>query len=147
MTCAGCFHSFENHLESGVCNGSLTCMCHRYIPQELFDYAQEVEKIKSKTKKIYMRCKFILEKIPKTRNAGEKSFPKIYKEIWFGFKIRKEGTKYTTDEWNRMPTDDQINREKRRVKQHHPELKTYDPTMIKHQEASYQAYLELAIES
>jgi hypothetical protein len=121
-------------------------MCERFIPQVLFDSAQEIEKIKSETKKIYLRCKFILEKIPRTRNATEKTFPKIYKEIWYGFKIRKEGTKLTTDEWKRMPTDDQINREKRRVKQHYPELKTYDPNVIKHQENTFQAMLELAIE-
>ena len=121
-------------------------MCPKYIPQELYDSAQEIEKIKSETKQIYEKCKYVLEKIPPTRNATDKSFPKIYKEIWFGFKIRKEGTKYTTDEWKRMPSDDKINREKRRVKQHHPELKTYDPKMIKHQEATFQAYMEMAIE-
>src|SRR5574342_114701 len=144
MNCARCFHNQENH--GAVCSGSLTCMCQKYVPQELADFAHEVEKIKSETKAIFLRCKFILEKIPPSRNASDKTFPKIYKEIWFGFKIRKEGTSLTTDEWKRMPSDDKINREKRRVKQHHPELKTYDPNMIKHQEASYQAYLELAVE-
>jgi len=145
LTCARCFHNESNH-DGIVCSGSLTCMCPKYIPQELYDSAQEIEKIKSETKQIYEKCKYVLEKIPPTRNATDKSFPKIYKEIWFGFKIRKEGTKYTTDEWKRMPSDDKINREKRRVKQHHPELKTYDPKMIKHQEATFQAYMEMAIE-
>lgn len=144
MTCANCFHEESNH--GVVCSGSLTCMCERYVPQFLFDYAQEVEKIKGEGKQIYARCKYILEKIPPTRNASEKTFPKIYKEIWFGFKIRKEGTKLTTDEWKRMPSDDKINREKRRVKHDHEELKTYDPNVIYHQEAHFQAYLEMAIE-
>ena len=120
-------------------------MCEKFIPQVLYDFAQEVEQIKSEGKQIYMRCKFILEKIPPTRNATEKTFPKIYKEIWYGFKIRKEGTKITTDEWKRMPSDDRINREKRRVKQHHPALKTYDPNVVQHQETTFQAYLEMAI--
>jgi hypothetical protein len=149
--CAECFHPFENHhnvdgTPNTVCNGTIECDCPKYVPQVLYDYAQEIEKIKFEGKKIYMRCKFVLEKVPGSRNATEKTFPKIYKEIWYGFKIRKEGTKYTTDDWKRMPSDDKINREKRRVKEDHPALRTYDPNVIQHQETTFQAYLEMAIE-
>lgn len=146
MTCADCFHKEENHT-GGVCSGSLTCMCPKYKPQVLFDFAQEVEMQKAIIKSVYKRCLFILEKIPGSRNATEKQFAKIYREIWYGFKIRKEGTKLTTEEWKRMPHDDLINREKRMVKADYPHLATYNKEMITHQEATYQAYLELAVES
>lgn len=145
-SCADCFHDEENHT-GGVCSGSLTCMCPKYKQQVLFDFAHEVEMEKAIRKSVYKRCFFVLQKIPGSRNATEKTFPKIYKEIWYGFKIRKEGTKLTTEEWKRMPSDDVINREKRRVKHDHPELATYNKEMITHQEATYQAYLELAVES
>ncbi len=145
-TCANCFHPEHNHLSGGVCSGSITCRCPKYNPPFLFEFAQRVEQEKHIRKSIYDRCKFILEKIPPSRNAGEKSFSKIYKEIWYGFKIRKEGTKLTTEEWKRMPHDDNINRAKRMVKKDHPELKTYSAQVLWHQSAIYQALLEMTSE-
>ena len=144
-TCAECFHSKENH-HSGVCSGSLTCICPKYIEPFLFEFAQRVEKEKHERKTIKKRCEYILENIPKTRNAGEKTFYKIYIEIWYGFKIRKEGTKITTTEWSRLPNQDTVNREKRRCKQFNEELKTYSPEVIKEQEAIFQAMMELSLD-
>lgn len=112
----------------------------------MFEFAHRVEEEKHLRKDFYRRCEFILREIPATRNAGEKSFAKIYKEIWFGFKIRKEGTKLTTDEWKRLPHDDTINRAKRKVKQDNPELATYDKEVLWHQTAIYQALLEMSVE-
>lgn len=143
-TCANCFHPKENH--QGVCNGSLTCMCTKYIAPFLYEFAHRVEQEKHLRKDFYRRCEFILREIPQTRNAGEKSFSKIYREIWYGFKIRKEGTKLTTDEWKRLPHDDTINRAKRKVKQDYPELATYDKQVLFHQTAIYQALMEMAVE-
>ncbi len=137
-----CNHEEENH--KGICNGSLTCLCQKFIHPVLEEFAQEVEVNKAKLKSVYQRCKFILEKIPPTRNAREKGFAKIYREIWYGFKIRKEGTKITTKEWKRMKHDDTINRQKRFVKVDHPELKTYDSKLMFHQTALFQAIIEQA---
>lgn len=143
--CSKCFHEESNH--EAVCNGSLTCLCTKFETPFLNLFAQLVEKEKFERKTIFKRCEFILEKIPQTRNAGEKSFAKIFKEIWYGFKIRKDGTKLTTDEWRRMPHDDTINREKRRCKQWNEQLKTYSPQVIFQQTAIYQALMEMSIES
>ena len=82
------------------------------------------------------------------RNAGEKSFARVYKEIWHGIKIRKDEINSTTVNTQRdldVPVDDSINREKRRVKEN-PQFATFDPEVIKKQNAIYQAYMELAIE-
>jgi len=159
--CARCFHPKENHkivatpdlyektrdnFPSHICTGSLDCTCQHYEEPFLHDMAQEVEKIKSKLKSIYQRSKYILEKMPPTRNAGEKSFGRIYREIWYGFKIRKEGTEITTAQYRRMPHDDSINREKRRVKAANSALQTYNLSVIEKQGIIYQCYLELAAE-
>lgn len=144
MSCSRCFHDESNH--GAVCSGSLTCLCQKYETPILNEFAQLIEKEKSERRSIYKRCEFILEKIPQTRNAGEKTFAKIYREIWYGFKIRKDGTKLTTDEWKRMAHDDTINREKRRCKQWNEELKTYSPEVLMKQTAIYQALMEMAIE-
>ena len=143
-TCAKCFHQKENH--QGVCNGSLECMCTKYEPPYMYEFAHRVEQEKHTRKDVYRRCEFILREIPATRNAGEKSFAKIYREIWYGFKIRKDGTKITTEEWERMPHDDTINRAKRKVKQDKPELATYDKEVLWHQTAIFQALLEMSVE-
>ena len=144
-SCADCFHAESNH-KDGVCNGSLTCMCPKYNPPFLFDFAQRVEEEKHIRKSIYKRVQYILEQIPTTRNAGEKTFYKIYIEIWYGFKIRKEGTTLSTEEWKRLPNQDTVSRERRRVKEDHEELKTYDKQVLFHQTAIYQALLEISTE-
>lgn len=145
--CADCYHPKENHLSGGVCSGDLTCMCPRFIEPILYHFAQLVEKEKIVRKKIQKRCEFILEKIPQTRNAGEKSFAKIYWEIWHGFKIRKGNPQaLDSDTWKRLPNADTINRAKRKVKQLHDNLKTYDPRIIEQQTAIFQAMLELTAE-
>lgn len=145
-TCADCFHQEGNH-KDGVCNGSLTCMCPKYNPPFLFEFAQRVEQEKHTRKSVTKRVEWILEQIPTTRNAGEKTFYKIYIEIWYGFKMRKNtGTIMTTDVWNRLPNQDAISREKRRVKQKNPNLRTYDKEVLWHQTAIYQALLEMSAE-
>ena len=144
-SCADCFHQETNH-KDGICNGSLTCMCPKYNPPFLFEFAQRVEEEKHIRKSIYQRVKWLLEELPTSRNAGEKTFYKIFIELWFGFKIRKDGTKLTTEEWKRLPNQDTINREKRRVKEDHPELKTYDKQVLWHQTAIFQSLLEMSSE-
>jgi len=150
--CAKCFHEKENHLlmdgtNNCVCNGSLQCRCDLFEEPYLVLFAQRIEEEKYQRKSIHKRCSYILEKIPQTRNAGEKTFAKIYKEIWHGFKIRKNySTPFTTDKWLEMPSDDTINREKRRCKQWNEKLRTYDPEVIMEQTAIYQALMEMAIE-
>ena len=151
MTCAKCFHELSNHINIDgtpkcICNGSITCRCEQFEEQFLVDFAQEIEKEKAIRRSIKARCEYILEKIPQTRNAGEKTFAKIYNEIWYGFKIRKENTVLNTEIWKRLPNQDTINREKRRCKQHNEDYKTYDPSVIRKQGLIYQALLELAIE-
>lgn len=145
--CCKCFHEEENHKDNHICTGSLTCLCQHFEPPFLLEFAQEVEKFKHLHDGVFKRCKFILEKIPTTQNAGDKSFPKIYKEIFYGVKIRKLGTNLTYNAWRDMPSDDDINREKRRVKQHNPELRTYDKKILFEQTALYQAMMEVAIET
>ncbi len=150
--CADCFHPKENHelVDGGpnaICNGSLQCRCEHYQEPFLVEFAQFIEKEKARRRSIKARCKIILERIPQTRNCHDKTFPKIYKEVWHGFKIRKHGsTLFTTDKWNEMPADDDINREKRRVKEHNDNLKTYDPKVLRKQELVFQTMLELAAE-
>lgn len=142
-TCADCFHEQYNH-HDGVCTGSITCMCSKYVEPFLYEFAQRVEEEKFIRKSIGKRCEWILENLPTTRNAGEKTFYKIYIEIWYGFKIRKEGTKLTTEEWKRLPNQDTINREKRRCKHNDESLKTYSPQVQMQQTAIFQALLEMA---
>jgi len=142
--CAKCHHPKKNH--GVVCSGDLTCMCESFVPPFLVAFAQEIEMQKAKLKSVNARCKYILEKIPPTRNAGEKTFAKIYREIWYGFKIRKEGTTITTAEYQRMKHDDTINRQKRLVKAENSSLATYEAEMLYHQSALYQAIIELAID-
>ena len=146
MICADCFHEEANH-QGAVCSGSITCMCETFKTPFLAAFAQEIEKVKAEYRSTQKRCEYILEKIPPLRNAGEKAFAKAYKEIWYGFKIRKNGTKITIDEWKRMPHDDLINRAKRLAKEDRPELKTFDKKVMIHQTAIYQALMEMAIEN
>lgn len=140
-----CNHDKENHIEQ-VCTGSLTCMCNHFIEPEQYAFFQEVEAQKNILKTVEKRCRFILEKIPTTRNASEKSFPKIYWEIWEGFKIRK-GTPQAldTDTWKRLTPADTINRAKRKVKAQNPGLATCNPEVLEKQSQLYLAYSEWAV--
>lgn len=150
--CAKCFHAKENHLNIDgtpkcVCNGSLQCMCDTFVEPFLERFAQRIEQEKKTRKDVKKRCEYILEEIPQTRNAGEKTFAKIYKEIWHGVKIRKHAensTAVTTGLYEQIPHDDTINREKRRLKQHNDGLKTYSPQVLREQSAIYQTMMELA---
>lgn len=146
MKCSNCFHEQTNH-ESSICNGSITCLCEKFIPNELMEFAVKIEKAKSEIKTHYDRCKYILENIPQSRNAGSKSFYKIYNEVWHGIKIRKKlKLDFTPEIWKRMPVSSTVNRAKRFVKQDHDELKTYKKEMIIEQTALYQAIIEMAVE-
>jgi len=143
--CADCFHPEDNH--KAICNASLTCLCEKFNPPYLVRFAQRIEKEKSERKSVKERSGYILEKIPQTRNAGERKFPRIYKEIWHGFKLRKKtDTIVNTTIMDQMPIDDTINREKRRCKQWNESLKTYSPEVLLEQTAIYQALMEMAIE-
>lgn len=151
--CAGCFHPKENHknmdgTDKCICSGSITCTCDTFTPPFLQRFAQRIEQEKKERKTINRRVRYILEEIPKTRNAGEKTFAKIYKEIWHGVKIRTTIDKSTTVDmglFKQIPHDDTINREKRRCKED-VALQTYDPKVIMEQTAIYQALMDMAIE-
>jgi len=143
LNCGDCFHPQDNH--GVVCNGSLTCLCSKFVPNELYEFAEEIEKVKIQYKSLEERCKYILEKIPSLRNAGEKSFYKAYIWIWHDFKIKK-GTELDTNTWKHLPNPDSVNRAKRFVKHEHDELKTFDKKVLMHQTAIYQALCEMAIE-
>ena len=152
--CAKCFHEKENHVpvegtdgKCHICTGSITCTCEHFNEPYLVEFAQRIEEEKYKRKNIFERCLYILDKLPPTRNAGEKTFAKIYNEIWYGFKIRKEGTTLNTEVWNRLPNQDTINREKRRVKQKFPQFATYEKEVLIEQTAIYQALVEMATEA
>jgi len=145
--CAKCFHPENNH--GVVCSGDLMCLCEKFVPPFFVRFAQRIEKEKYERKNLRERCDFILSEIPQTRNAGEKNFPKIYLEIWHGFKIRKfakDSTPLTTDMFEKLPIHDSINREKRRCKQWNESLRTYSPKVLMEQTAIYQALMEMAIE-
>lgn len=140
--CGHCYHDKSSH-HDGVCMGDLSCHCFTFVENELYNLALEVEKAKLTIKSIEKRCKFLLEKIPQLRNAGEKSFYKVFIEFWYGFKIRKgEPSKMDTDTWKRLPNQDTVNRAKRKVKQHNDDLKTYDPETLRKQEVMFQAITE-----
>jgi len=155
--CAKCFHPKVNHKPidgapadsyiSHICTATIDCSCEHYEEPYLVEFAQDIEKAKYEITKIYDRCVYILDKIPRTRNASEKTFGKIYNEIWHNVKIRKGGSNLTTDVWDKAKPSDSINREKRRAKKNHPELQTYDPKVIKQQTVLFEAYMELATES
>jgi len=141
-----CNHHEENHVKS-ICDGDLMCMCKKFVEPVLAAFATEIEVHKAKRWGYFDRCKYILEKIPQTRNAGEKTFYKIYIEIWYGFKIRVAGTTLNTEDWNRLPNQDTVNREKRRVKQLYPSLATYSSKVLQHQTAIWEALMEMATEA
>src|SRR5689334_21258929 len=123
-TSTKCTHGRIYHHDS-VCMGKLECQCSTFVEPILFELGQRVEEEKHIRKSIYKRVQYILEKIPQTRNAGEKTFAKIYWELWEGFKIRKGDPQVLDlDTWKRLTPADTINREKRRVKHDHPELAT-----------------------
>ena len=140
-----CNHPEENHVKS-ICDGDISCMCEKFVEPVLAAFAAEIEVHKAKRWNYFDKCKYILEKIPQTRNAGEKTFYKIYIEIWYGFKIRVSGTSLNKEEWDRLPNQDTVNREKRRVKQINPSLATYSGKVLLHQSAIFQALMEMALE-
>ncbi len=145
-TCSNCYHPKENH--QAICNGSLTCMCTKYVAPFLYEFAHRVEQEKHLRKDIYSRCEYILREIPQTRNAGEKTFYRIFLEIWEGLKIRVNNPQVLDKKtWERLSNAETVGRERRRVKHEHPELKTYDGKVLWHQTAIFQALLEMSVES
>lgn len=145
--CVECTHKKDRHLAPGVCNGSILCQCQGFVEPVLSQFFMEIEKAKMELRTMEKRCEFILEKIPQTRNAGEKSFYKVYIEIWHGFKIRKGRPSFLdTDTWKNLPNQDTINRAKRKCKQFHEELRTYDADVLERQATLYQAVMEWAKE-
>lgn len=149
-TCADCFHPEHNHSSGGVCSGSITCMCSKYNPPFLFEFAQRIEKEKHDRKGLFKRIKWLLEEIPSLRNSGEKSFYRVFIEVWYGVKIRKySGLTLTRDVWDRIPSQDSVSRERRRVtdNKHFPELGSYNKEVLWHKTAIFQALLEMSTEA
>lgn len=149
--CADCFHQEGNHLPSGICSGSITCMCPKFIPQELYDFAADIERYKHEAKGIRRRCLFLIQKLPHLGNdkVSDKTFAKVYKSYWHAFWPSKN-TKFTREKFIEMPESDYINREKRHVlndppdKGGHPELKIFDVYAAEKKAAKYLAYVEMA---
>ena len=161
MNCAKCFHPKENHKEieisakdfqqvdtyiSHICNATIFCRCERFVEPYLEEFAQDIEKVKHERKTIFDRVLYILTNIPQTRNASQKTFGKIYNEIWHGMKIRAHESNLNTDVWNKTASWDSINREVRRAKREQPTLATYDPKVIRKHQVIFQAMMELAVE-
>lgn len=148
-TCADCFHSEENHSSGGVCSGSITCMCSKYNPPFMFEFAHRVEQEKHIRKSIYKRVEWLLDELPTIRNSGEKTFYRLFIELWYGVKIRKyTGLTLTKDVWDRIPNQDSVSRERRRVtdEKHRPELGSYDKEVVWHKTAIFQALMEISAE-
>lgn len=140
--CGSCFHPKENH--GIVCSGSLDCMCQKFEEPYLVEWAQEVEMYKAQNKTCERRVEYWLRRFPHLRNAKDKTLCKVYKAVWHGFWPSKNMI-YDQPKYREMPIDDTITRSKRFVKARHPELQTTDDSMIRHQEAKFQAYMEMAI--
>ncbi len=132
--------------ECHICTAAIDCSCEHFEEPYVLQFAKDIDKAKHERLTIYERCIYILTRIPQTRNASEKTFGKIYNEIWHGAKIRKSTSNLTSDVWDRSMPSDTINREKRRAKVNHPNLQTYDPKVLKQQTVLFQAYMELAAE-
>jgi len=159
--CAGCFHPKENHkpvkgengeffkkddFECSICTATIECSCEHYEEPYLMEFAQDIAKVKYESKNIYDRVVYILKNIPQMRNASQKTFGRVYNEIWHGVKIRKYYSNLTTEVWDRSKASDSINREVRRAKRENDTLKTYDPKVIRKHVVVYQAMMEMAIE-
>lgn len=152
--CSKCYHPKENHKPidgalgtdfiSHICTGALDCRCEHYEEPYLVEFAQDIAKVKHERKTIFDRVLYILTNIPQTRNASQKTFGKIYNEIWHGMKIRAKNSNLTTDVWNKTASWDSINREVRRAKREQPTLATYDHKVIEKHAIIFQAYMELA---
>ena len=144
--CFKCRHKIEDHKE-GFCNGSINCMCSQFVLPALANLMAIIESVKQEYKKDRPRCKYLLEHIPPLRNAGEKSFHKAYMWIWNDLKItNKNPPKLDLKTWQSLPNFETIGRAKRFVKQHNPELRTYDPLTKFHQSGVYQALLEMVMD-
>ena len=154
MNCGNCFHPEGNHknidgTDKAICNATIGCRCEKFVTHELMEFAERIEKEKYERRTVRERCEYILVNIPQTRNAGEKTFAKIYQEIWHGVKIRKNAKDSTAIDSNihkDMPHADTINRAKRSCKQWNDELKTYSKQVLFHQTAIYQALVEMSAE-
>jgi len=144
MLCADCFHEEENH--KGICNATLDCLCQKFIPQELFDFAADIEKYKFIAKTTYARCLHMILRLPHLGNdkISDKRFAQIYKSYWHAFWPGKN-TVFTKQKYEEMPDDGAIAREKRRVlNTKRPELKIFNQKAAEKKAAKFQAYVELA---
>ncbi len=138
MTCANCFHEFINHKEGSFCTETLSCMCQHY-ETPMSEFINEINKSLELHKTIEKKVKFILEKIPNLRNAGEKSFSQAYRRIVFGL---NKNDPIPRGLWKHMPHDDSINRARRKVVQHNPDLGKTDHKAITMAGATQQGILE-----
>ena len=134
--CASCYHPKENH--KGICNGSLTCLCQNYEP-EISEFVGEINRSLQRMRTTIARVKYIHEKIPNLRNAGDKSFPKAYKKLVYNL---NQNDPIPRGLWKEMPSDDDMNRAKRRVREKYPHLAKFDHHSIVMAGATQQGILE-----
>jgi len=142
--CADCFHEEANH--DGICNATLTCLCQKFIPQELEDFAADIDRYKYIALTVKARVLHMILRLPHLgdNKISDKSFSRIYKSYWHAFWPGKN-TIFTKQKYNEMPSDSDIEREKRRIlNTEHPELKIFDRISAEKKAAKYQAYVELA---
>ncbi len=138
MTCAKCFHPQDNHDEGHFCTGSFSCMCQHYeVP--VSEFINEIEKSLTTMKTCKNKVKFILQKIPNLRNAGEKKFARAYRNLVYGL---KQNDPIPRGLWLQIPHDDTINRAKRNIQQFNPELAKNDHKSITMAGATQQGILE-----
>jgi len=144
-SCAECFHPYANH--GVVCSGSIECFCPKFVKQELFDFAADIEKFKHQATTIKARCLHMIQKLPHlgSDKMSDKSFAKVYKSYWHAF-WPSRNTVFTRQKYLEMPDDGSITREKRRIlNEEHPELKIFDKVAAVAKQAKFQAYMELAV--
>ncbi len=118
MSCSKCFHPLENHKEGHFCTAALDCMCQHY-EVSVSEFVNEINRSLSTMKKCKEKVKFILEKIPNLRNAGEKKFARAYRKLVYGL---NQNDPIPRGVWLQIPHDDTINRAKRSIQQNNPDL-------------------------
>ena len=138
MSCSKCFHPKDNHKEGHFCTGSIDCMCQHYeVP--VSEFVNEINRSLTTMKKCQDRVKFILEKIPNLRNAGEKKFARAYRRLVYGL---NQNDPIPRGLWLQIPHDDTINRAKRRVQQLNPSLAKDDHRAITMAGATQEGIME-----
>jgi len=143
LTCANCYHDKDPyHKEGHFCTADLTCTCDHYVA-EISEFLNQINAAMASMKTTKSRTKYILQKIPNLRNAGEKSFRTAFKRIVFGL---KQNDPIPRGMNKKIPHDDTINRAKRNIQQFNPKLRAYNEKAIIMKGAAQAGILEALYE-